>query len=185
MENQTTLEKLGSCRAMKAEEKKNDPWLNESEDKGRGIFRSIYDFLSSLVMGLVGLIVFGVCLFTVFRHGDWLADVSILEWLLFFWLSYCFNAIKELAVEQTRSVFLFRWRLFAYTGWTMFWTLVGYAAWFKWGSDDGFDQTFFASNLFEMTLLVVVAFGFGLGVLLSLELENQKKEQEQAQGEVS
>lgn len=177
---------------MQTDEKKNDPWISTPKDEkktetgieSKGFFQAIYDFLSSLLMGTVGLVVFGVCLFTVFRHGDWLADVSILEWLLFFWVSYCFHTAKELAVKQVRSVFLFRWRLFALTGWMTFWTGAGYAAWFKWGSDDGFNQTFYASNLFEMTLLVVVAFGFGLGLLLSLDVESKDDATEkQTEGE--
>ena len=168
---------------MKAEEKKNDPWLNESEDKGRGIFRSIYDFISSLVMGLVGLIVFGVCLFTVFRHGSGIAEVSIIEIGLFIWLFYCVNVSKDLAVNQKRSVFVFRWRLFALTGWVTLWASLAYAAWFKWGADYGFQESFLASNLFEVSLMLVVGIGSGLGVLTSVEFEKGAPVDSDVEGE--
>jgi hypothetical protein len=168
---------------MQEDVSNNDPWMSQPKKKSKvtknksdkGFLKSLYDFLSSLIMGGAGIIVFVGCMFTVFRHGDWLADISILEWLLFFWLIYCFYAVKELALEQKRSVFLFRWRLFSLTGWTMFWTLLGYAGWFRWGSDTGFQDTFYASNLFEFSLLFVVGLGMGLGLLVSIELEDEDK----------
>ncbi len=169
---------------MQAEDNKTDPWMSKPKGEGDGFLKSIYNFLSSLLMGCVGLAIFAACIISVFRHGGWLADISILEWLLFFWLIYCFDAIKKLAIEQKRSVFLFRWRLFTVTGWTMFWTTLAYAAWFKWGSETGLQKTFFASNLFEISLLLVVGGGMGFGVLASIELED-KTTKESVQGEVS
>ncbi|MEY8239606.1 MAG: hypothetical protein RPT25_04620 [Cycloclasticus sp.] len=169
---------------MQVEENKKDPWISEPKGEGNGFFKSIYDFLSSLLMGCIGLVTFAVCVTSIFRHGGWLADVSILEWILFFWLIYCFGAIKDLAIEQKRSVFLFRWRLFSLTGWTMFWTALGYAAWFKWGSEAGLQKSFLASNLFEISLLFVVGFGMGLGVFASTELED-KATKESVQGDAS
>lgn len=177
---------------MQEDVNNSDPWMSHPKKKSRvtknrnskGFFNTLYRFLSSLIMGVAGLIVFCVCMFTVFRHGGWLADVSILEWLLFFWLAYCLYAVKELALEQKRSVFLFRWRLFALIGWTMFWTALGYAAWFKWGSEAGLQKSFLASNLFELSLLLVVGGGMGFGLLASLEFEDIATK-ERAQGEVS
>jgi len=167
---------------MQVEESKTDPWTGktEAESEVRGFLSSAYDFLTSLLMGCIGLVVFAVCIFTVFRNGAWLADISFVEWLLSFWILYCFYAIKTLAVEQNRSVFLFRWRLFAFTGWTSFWVAVAYSAWFKLGSDSGWEVTFLASNLFEVSLLLVVGLGMGLGLLVSVD-----KEDKPAQGAVS
>lgn len=162
---------------MQYDENNGESWQDQSEsienEPRKGIFRSIYDFLSSLLMGCFGLIVFFVCWKIVFRHGNFLADVSILEWLVFFWLIYCFIKAKELAVDHGENTFLYRWRLFAMTGWLAFWSSLAYLVWFKWGSDNGFQKIFFASNIFEYSLLIVVCLGSGLGYLVNVEFENE------------
>lgn len=157
--------------------------LVSSEEKDRGVLGAIYDFLSSLIAGSLGIVTFAICIFTVFRHGSGLADVSFLELGFFIWLLYCFNAAKELAQEQQRSVFLFTWRLFALTGWLMFWSCLAYAAWFKWGADYGLQDNFFASSLFEVSLLLVVGIGAGLGVLVSVKTNNDEQPKAEEAGE--
>lgn len=167
---------------MQEEAKVETKPLVSSEEKERGVLGAIYDFLSSLIAGSVGIVTFAICIFTVFRHGGGLADVSFVELGFFIWLLYCFNAAKDLAQEQGRSHFLFTWQLFALTGWLMFWSSLAYAAWFKWGADFGLKENFFASSLFEVSLLLVVGIGAGLGVLVNVELDKSKKEEVKKEG---
>lgn len=162
---------------MEVKEKAGSKNQDDLENEKRSIFKLIYDFLSSLIAGSVGIITFVICIFTVFRHGGGLAEVSFLELGFFIWILYCFNAAKNFAQEQQRSVFLFTWRLFALTGWLMFWSSLAYAAWFKWGSDFGFKENFFASSLFELSLLLVVGIGAGLGVLVNVEFDENEQEE--------
>lgn len=162
---------------MEVKEKAGSKNQDDLENGKRSIFKLIYEFLSSLIAGSLGIITFVICIFTVFRHGGGLAEVSFLELGFFMWVLYCFNAAKNLAQEQQRSVFLFTWRLFALSGWLLFWSSLAYAAWFKWGSDFGLKENFFASSLFELSLLLVVGIGVGLGVLVNVEFdENEQKE---------
>lgn len=157
--------------------------LVSSEEKDRGVLGAIYDFLSSLIAGSVGIVTFVICMFIVFRHGGGLADVSFVELGFFIWLWFCFNAVNELAKEQGRSSFLFTWQLFALTGWLMLWSSLAYAAWFQWGADFGLKENFFASSLFEVTLLLVVGIGAGLGVLVNVEFDENKPEEVEKSGE--
>jgi hypothetical protein len=168
---------------MSEEVKSHDPLSAEFDDKGRGVLKSIYDFLSSLIAGSIGIVTFVACIFTTFRHGGGLADISIIELGLFIWVIYCFSELKNLALEQKRSILLFYWRLFALTGWMMFWTCLTYKAWFKWGADAGYYESFLASNLFEISLLLVVGIGSGLGVLTNLDFDEEKQTNAEENGE--
>jgi hypothetical protein len=162
---------------MEVKEKAGSKNQDDLENRKRSIFKLIYEFLSSLIAGSLGIITFVICIFIVFRHGGGLAEVSFLELGFFMWVLYCFNAAKNLAQEQQRSVFLYTWRLFALSGWLLFWSSLACAAWFKCGSDFGFKENFFASSLFELSLLLVVGIGAGLGVLVNVEFDENEQEE--------
>jgi len=150
----------------------------------REVLKSIFDFLLSLVVGLVGIVTFVACFIIIFRHGVGLAEISFLELGLFIWLFFCFYSAISLAKEQERSVILTLWRLFVITGWLMVWSCLAYAAWFKWGAASGYKVTFFASNLFEVSVLLVVGIGSWLGSLPKVELDEDKQNETNDTGDL-
>ena len=156
---------------------KNEPWVSgpSVEKAGKGILKSIYDFLISLVMGCVGLAAFAVCWMTVFRHGAGFSEISLLEFALFIWVLYCFALAKDQAKAQEKNAFLSRWQLLSMTGWTSFWCTLVFLGWFRWGAEHGFQKVFFATNTFEFSLIIVVALGCGLGVLNGVNFEEDKE----------
>jgi hypothetical protein len=168
---------------VQTEEKIENTIMVNIKTKVQSILKSIHETLLPFIAKGVGVITLTLCLFIVFRHGSGLADVSFVELGFFIWLLYCFNAAKDLAQEQQRSIYIFFWEGLKLTGWLMIWSFLAYVVWFKWGSEFGFKANFFASNLFEVTLLLVVGIGAGLGVLVNVELDENKQEEVEKLGE--
>lgn len=140
----------------------------------------------SLFMAFMGLVALSICLFTVFRHGGWLAEISILEFLWFFWLLYCLHRLRKLAVEEDRSVFLYIWRIFKLMGNILFFALAIFIIVLFITNASKATELFFASNSFEILLLLIVAIASGLVVVMgdSSGKEKNKGIKSQDKGEL-
>ncbi len=162
---------------MNEKAKDFDPWVGESlgdkKDK-KGILKSIQNFLISLAMGVIGLASFVVCFLVAFRHGAGFAEISILELFLFFWASYCFKEVKVKAMAQGKNVFFAIWDVFVITGGLTLLSCLIAGGWFRWGSDNGFEQEFLASNTFEHLLMAILFIGCFLGLIQYQEDEGSK-----------
>lgn len=165
---------------------------NEKVDKVKSLFflgriqevlKSIFSLLLFLVIGITGFITIVFCCFLVFRHGEWLADLSFVELVFFIWLAYCFYDVKTLAKDHQYNLFFAYCHLFFVTGWVMIVTTLAYIAWFKWGAENGYKESFFASNLFEISLMLVVGIGCGLSVVLSKEFEEVEQDETHEAGD--
>ena len=147
------------------------------------VLKSIFSFLLSLVIGINGFITIVFSCFLVFRHGEWLADLSFVELVYFIWLAYCFYKVKTLAKDHQYNFIFAYCHLFFVTGRVMTVTTLAYIAWFKWGAENGFKENFFASNLFEISLMLVVGVGCGLSVVLNKKFEEVEQDEAHETGD--
>ncbi|WP_417594431.1 hypothetical protein [Oceanospirillum sp.] len=149
---------------MKANERSGEVVFSLPTFKGflKIIFHVIYALFSYLFMGGLGVLVAIICVFSIFRNGAFLADLSWVEIALIVWVFYCVRLVIY-SGQSGWNGFLQYVSLFSFTGWLTFFSALFYWIWFG-----GIPSvSFLYSNTLEFFIIFLIGMGFGLAALVA------------------
>lgn len=138
-----------------------NPTIEESRFSIFTLLKKTYLSISKTAFSILGIGIFLISFFLVFRHDGFLSNISYLELAWFFWIYFCFSRIKSNVGLINKAGFRHIVGMFYFTGVIGFW--ISIALFLLSIKSLIFSKTsFWASNTVEFGLMLIVFLGFGI-----------------------